>query len=76
LTFRIFIPSAKSAPANACPALSLATRFDDILAYGKPHDENKWWFDLEDVDGVITVPKYRAKTKGNISTVSTIRLEG
>jgi reductive dehalogenase len=32
---------------------------DDLLGYGKPHYENKWWFDLEDVngDGVLSIPK-------------------
>jgi reductive dehalogenase len=29
---------------------------DDLLGYGKPHEEAKWWFDLEDVDGVLRIP--------------------
>jgi reductive dehalogenase len=32
-------------------ARSLAVRADDLLGYGKPKYENKWWFDLEKVDG-------------------------
>jgi hypothetical protein len=39
---------------------SLARRIaiwgDDLLGYGKPNYENKWWFDLEDVDGVLQIP--------------------
>ena len=41
----------------------MARRFgiwgDDLLGYGKPDYSNKWWFDLEDVngDGVLSVPK-------------------
>ena len=38
----------------------LARRFavwgDDLLGYGRPKLENKWWFDLEDVDGDIVIP--------------------
>jgi len=29
---------------------------DDFLGYGKPNPENKWWFDLEYVDGSLKVP--------------------
>jgi len=29
---------------------------DDLLGYGQPKLENKWWLDLEDVDGVLRVP--------------------
>jgi reductive dehalogenase len=29
---------------------------DDLLGYGKPHEEEQWWFDLEDVDGVLRIP--------------------
>lgn len=29
---------------------------DDLIGYGKPKSENKWWFDLEDVDGVLQIP--------------------
>jgi len=39
-------------------ARSLAIWGDDVMGYGRPHYENKWWLDLEDVkgDGVLTVP--------------------
>jgi reductive dehalogenase len=36
---------------------SVAVRADDLLGYGKVDLENKWWFDLEDVDGVLRIPK-------------------
>jgi reductive dehalogenase len=39
---------------------SLARRFaiwgDDLLGYGAPKPENKWWLDLEEVDGVLRIP--------------------
>ena len=37
-------------------ARSLSVRADDLLGYGKPHPEGKWWLDLEDVDGILRVP--------------------
>jgi hypothetical protein len=37
-------------------ARSVAVRADDLLGYGKPNPEKKWWFDLEDVDGVLKIP--------------------
>ena len=37
-------------------ARSVATWADDVMGYGKPRPENKWWFDLEDVDGVLQIP--------------------
>jgi 3-chloro-4-hydroxyphenylacetate reductive dehalogenase len=36
---------------------SVAVRADDLLGYGEVELENKWWFDLEDVDGVLRIPK-------------------
>jgi 3-chloro-4-hydroxyphenylacetate reductive dehalogenase len=44
-------------------ARSLAMWADDALGYGKPHYENKWWLDLEDVkgDGALTVPGKKRK---------------
>lgn len=40
---------------------SIARRFaiwgDDLMGYGKPHIDRQWWFDLEEVDGVLEVPK-------------------
>jgi hypothetical protein len=35
----------------------MAVRADDLFGYGKVDIENKWWFDLEDVDGVLRIPK-------------------
>ncbi|MBW2031102.1 MAG: reductive dehalogenase, partial [Deltaproteobacteria bacterium] len=29
---------------------------DDLMGYGKPNLKNKWWFDLEDVGGVLRIP--------------------
>ena len=29
---------------------------DDIMGYGKPKLKNKWWLDLEDVDGTLQIP--------------------
>jgi reductive dehalogenase len=37
-------------------ARSFAIWGDDFLGYGKPKPENKWWFDLEEVDGVLGIP--------------------
>ena len=37
-------------------ARSVATWADDVMGYGKPRPENKWWFDLEDVDGILQIP--------------------
>jgi hypothetical protein len=31
------------------------------LGYGKPKPENKWWFDLEDAEGVLRVPSILPK---------------
>lgn len=38
-------------------ARSIAVWADDLLGYGKPKLEDKWWFDLEGVDGVLRIPK-------------------
>ena len=40
-------------------ARSLAVWGDDLLGYGKPDYSNKWWFDLEDVngDGTLTLAR-------------------
>ena len=37
-------------------ARRLAIWGDDLLGYGKPDYKEKWWFDLEDVDGVLRIP--------------------
>ena len=38
-------------------ARSLAIRGDDFMGYGKPHPEEQWWLDLEDVHGVLQLPR-------------------
>jgi reductive dehalogenase len=37
-------------------ARRLAIWGDDLLGYGRPNPDQKWWLDLEDVDGVLKVP--------------------
>ena len=32
-------------------------KMDDIWGYGKQDIRSKWWFDLEDVDGVLQIPR-------------------
>ena len=48
--------------------IPLARRFavwgDELLGYDKPKPEDKWWFDLEEVDGVLRIPPY-AGDRGN-----------
>lgn len=39
------------------PASRFAVWGDDLLGYGKPNQEEKWWIDLEEVDGVLQTPK-------------------
>lgn len=48
---------------NLSAARSLAIWGDDLMGYGKPHPDRQWWFDLEEVDGVIQVPKRSATGK-------------
>jgi hypothetical protein len=31
-------------------------KMDDIWGYGKQDKRYKWWFDLEEVDGVLKIP--------------------
>ena len=45
-------------------ARRFGARGDEIMGFVKPKMEGKWWFDLEDVDGVLTVPS-RAGERGN-----------
>ncbi|MBW2000041.1 MAG: 4Fe-4S dicluster domain-containing protein, partial [Deltaproteobacteria bacterium] len=42
---------------------------DDLLGYGKPKLEDKWWLDLEEVDGVLRVPE-RAGNRKNLKSRS------
>jgi hypothetical protein len=34
---------------------------DDLLGYGNPKLENKWWYDLEEVDGALRAPDRAGK---------------
>jgi len=45
-------------------ARNFAVFGDRLLGYDKPNLKNKWWFDLEEVDGVLTVPRYSGE-RGN-----------
>jgi len=42
--------------------IPIARRFavlgDEIMGYVKPKPEDKWWLDLEDVEGTLEVPNY------------------
>jgi reductive dehalogenase len=42
-------------------ARSIAISADDLMGYGKPKPENKWWFDLEDVDGILQIPTVKGR---------------
>jgi 3-chloro-4-hydroxyphenylacetate reductive dehalogenase len=35
----------------------LIVKMDDVWGYGKAEKRYKWWFDLEEVDGVLKVPE-------------------
>lgn len=54
---------------NVPMARKLAIWGDDVMGYGKPKPENQWWFDLEDVDGVLQVPRH-AGERGNFKPSS------
>ncbi|MBW2064886.1 MAG: reductive dehalogenase [Deltaproteobacteria bacterium] len=49
---------------NIPPARRFAIWGDDLMGYGKPNLKNKWWFDLEEVDGMLRIPS-RAGERGN-----------
>jgi hypothetical protein len=44
-------------------ARSAAVWADDFLGYEKPDPEKKWWFDLEDVGGILRIPTTKGKEK-------------
>jgi reductive dehalogenase len=46
------------------PARHLAVRGDELFGYTKPKLKNKWWLDLEDVDGELRVPRHAGR-RGN-----------
>jgi 3-chloro-4-hydroxyphenylacetate reductive dehalogenase len=37
-------------------ARGLAIKGDDFMGYGRPDPHDRWWFDLEEADGVIAPP--------------------
>jgi len=43
-------------------------KMDDIFGYGKQNLKNKWWFDMEEVDGVIKIPK-SSDLKSSLNTL-------
>ncbi len=49
--------------------IPIARRFavwgDELMGYVKPKLENKWWFDLEDVDGVLRIPSHAGRRGNN-----------
>ena len=49
---------------NIPPARRLAVWGDEIMGYVPPNTDNKWWLDLEDVDGELRVPPH-AGARGN-----------
>jgi len=49
---------------NVPPARRLAVRGDDLLGYGKPHYDGKWWLDLEERDGKLQVPQGGGEEEG------------
>jgi ferredoxin len=36
---------------------NFAVTADDAMGYGKAHAERKWWFDLEEKNGVLRIPR-------------------
>jgi reductive dehalogenase len=40
-------------------------KMDGLAGYGRQNINNKWWFDLEDIDGVVKVPKNIQYRKNN-----------
>ena len=49
--------------------IPLARRYavwgDKLFGYDRPKLENKWWWDLEDVDGKLKVPRYAGRRGDN-----------
>jgi len=46
-------------------ARRLAVWGDELMGYVKPKLENKWWLDLEDVDGVLRIPSHSGRRGNN-----------
>jgi len=34
----------------------IMVKLDDVLGYGKQDVLDKWWFDLEEIDGILKTP--------------------
>jgi ferredoxin len=49
------------AVSNSRLARRLAAKIDAGRGRPVPHDEEKWWFDLEEIDGLINIPAYDAQ---------------
>jgi hypothetical protein len=49
-------------------ARRLAIWGDDLMGYGTPNQKNKWWHDLEAVDGVLQTPDRSGKRFVNSPT--------
>jgi reductive dehalogenase len=60
--YTLFHRSVNWTMRNVGAARNFGIRGDDLMRYGKPNYDKKWWYDLEDVngDGILTVPKNRA----------------
>jgi reductive dehalogenase len=54
--YTLFHRAVGWATRNSSLARSVAVRADDFLGYGKPNPKNKWWFDLEEVEGGLQIP--------------------
>jgi reductive dehalogenase len=46
-------------------AQKMAVRADDLLGYGRPEPELKWWLDLENVDGELRIPPKKGDNDTN-----------
>ncbi len=55
--YTLFHRAVGWAVRNFSFARSIAVWADDLLGYGKPRYDKKWWFDLEDVDGILRIPE-------------------
>ena len=60
--YTLFHRSVNWTMRNVGTARNFGIWGDDLMKYGKPNYDKKWWYDLEDVngDGILTVPKNRA----------------
>ena len=55
---------------NIPVARNFAVWGDELLGYNQPNLKNKWWLDLEDVDGELVVPAH-AGSRGNFKEPKT-----